>query len=67
MKPIPEYGDLIEIEEFIDMCEDGGFIDYDGWGNYSNGSEMSDISVCPSDITSGNLQEGWTHVVWFNR
>ena len=67
MEPIPEYGDLIEINEFIDMCKRGSFIDYDGVGNYSDGTEMSEIEVSPSDITSGNIIHGWTHVVWFNR
>ena len=67
MDPIPEYGDLIEIDEFVEMCNNGGFIDYDGHGYYSNGTEMSNIYVCPSDITSSGVVPGWTHVVWFNR
>ena len=34
-RPIPEYGDLMTIEEFIKNCEDGIFIDYDGSGYYA--------------------------------
>ncbi len=67
MKPTPEYGDLFTIEEFIKMVNSGSFIDYDGSGNYSNGTEMTDIEVWPSDIAAGNIKKEWSHVVWFNR
>jgi hypothetical protein len=67
MKPIPEYGDLIPLDEFIEMCEHGTFIDYDGFGNYATETEMSTNVVCPSDITAGIINRNWTHVVWFNR
>lgn len=67
LSDIPEYGDLITFEDFKEMCESGGFIDYDGSGNYSTKTQMSNIDVYPSDIKSGRYRTDFTHVVWFNR
>ncbi len=66
-RPIPDYGDLMTLDEFIENCEDGLFIDYDGFGHYATATEMSSIEVCPSDITTGDIRREWTHVCWFNR
>ena len=51
MKPIPEYGDLMTLETFIDDCKTGCLIDYDGHGYYSDGKMMSHFGVVPSQIT----------------
>lgn len=67
MEPIPKYGDLMTLQEFIECCECGGFIDYDGSGNYSTATEMSDKEVVPSDITNGIIDYSYSHVVWFNK
>jgi hypothetical protein len=66
---IPEYGDLMTLEVFINCCNSGGFIDYDGGGKYANSTHMSNISVSPSMITSGYVMKDprLTHVIWFNR
>jgi hypothetical protein len=64
-------GDLFTIKEFIENCEDGGFIDYDGSGNYAkevNGKMMeSNISIFPSDIKNKSIRVDFTHVLWYNR
>jgi hypothetical protein len=67
MELIPEYGDHMTIVSFIDNCKAGGFIDYDGSGNYATDKEMSDISVYPSDIKAGKYRKDFTHIVWFNK
>jgi hypothetical protein len=67
MESIPDYGDHMTMETFVNCCKDGGFINYDGSGNYATATEMSDISVSPSDIMSGVYRKDFTHVVWFNR
>jgi hypothetical protein len=67
MESIPEYGDLISIEEFVDMCKRGSFIDYDGFGNYAMVDGMSTKKVYPSDIIGRKIDYTYTHVVWFNR
>ena len=65
--PIPEYGDLMTIEQFKQMAEDGSLMDCDGHGKYANEKFMSTEYVYPSDVTHGKLLEGWTHIVWFNK
>lgn len=65
MKPIPSYGDLMTLQDWIDCVVLGCFIDYDGHGCYATETEMSDIVVHPSDFP--NIDRKWTHVVWFNR
>jgi hypothetical protein len=67
MEPIPDYGELIPLKDFIVSCQTGMFIDSDGIGNYATATEMSDIEACPSDITNGKIQKQWTHVCWFNK
>lgn len=66
-KELPNYGDLMTLKEFIENCESGGFIDYDGSGKYAFKDEMSDIAVYPSTVTDGNIDRDFTHVVWFNK
>lgn len=52
---IPSYGDLMPINEWIGHVEDGGFIDYDGHGNLSDGTRKSNVIVQPSDITKKKI------------
>jgi hypothetical protein len=60
-------GDLMTIEEFKKYCKSGGFIDYDGSGNYATAIQESNISIYPSDIEEGVYRNDFTHVVWYNR
>lgn len=60
-------GELFSIEEFIDYCESGAFIDYDGTGYYATETLKSYIEICPSDIKRGIYRKDFTHVVWYNR
>lgn len=66
-KDIPKYGDRMPLKEFIECCNVDGFIDYDGSGNYVKDGMMSDISIYPSDIVSGDVRKDFDEVVWFNR
>jgi len=67
MKKLSEFGDLMTLQDFKECCECGGFIDYDGYGYYSDGKMQSDIAIYPSDIMSGKYRKDFSHVVWFNR
>jgi hypothetical protein len=60
-------GDLFTLEEFIEMCENNNLIDYDGFGEYSDGKMITNIRVCPSDITDKNIKREWSHVCWYNK
>jgi hypothetical protein len=67
MEPLPDYGDLMTLGDWLDCVESGGFIDYDGLGRYATDKEMSNIYVVPSDVEKGKVDKSWSHVVWFNR
>jgi hypothetical protein len=67
MTKLDDYGDLMTMEHFKGNVECGGFIDYDGYGYYSDGKKKSNITVYPSDIVSGQYRDDFTHVVWYNR
>ncbi len=63
-----ENGDLFSINTFIDYCKSGGFINYDGFGHYSDGTIVFyELEIYPSDITKGNNVRNFSHVVWYNR
>ncbi len=64
---IPDYGDEMSLEAFIENCSVGNFIDYDGFGYYATEDKMTDIRVYPSDITEGVYRKDFPKVVWFNR
>lgn len=64
-KPLDNYGDLMEIDEFREACKHGCFNDYDGSGRLVKGGRMSDEYLScsewrlwPSDIT---------HVMWYGK
>ena len=67
MNKVDESKDIMTIEEFISCCSSGGFIDYDGSGNYATESQESNITVHPSDIEEGVYRSDFTHVVWYNK
>ena len=64
-----EWSDLMTIDDFIDCCECGGFIDSDGSGYYASDKHESNIQTIPSMITSNMIvrRDGLTHVVWYNK
>lgn len=65
--PKNERGDLIPIKKFIEYCECGCFIDYDGCGYYATKTKDSKIEAMPSEIKHGNINEKFRYVRWFNR
>lgn len=67
MEELSDYGELYSFEIFKAFCKTGGFIDYDGYGKYSDGEKMSNISIFPSDIRHKHHRKDFSHVIWFNR
>lgn len=67
MEKLPNYGEHMTVRKFISYVKSGCFIDYDGYGNYATKSQMSNISVYPSEIERGEVNKNFTHIVWFNR
>lgn len=62
---LPDYGDLIPLDEWVRCCEVDGFIDYDGYGNPVKDGKLMNIIICPSK--RDKIPEGTTHIMWYNR
>ena len=63
-----KYGDLFTIPEFLECCDSGGFIDYDGFGHLATVDKESNIEIIPSKRRKTISQYPWaSHVMWFNR
>mgnify|MGYP000879903244 CR=1 FL=1 len=67
---VPEYADLMTIEEFKEDCDNGLLIDYDGCGNFvSAKTGNTDIPVSPSDTanwTKENMPD-YEYIAWYNK
>lgn len=67
---LPDYGTLYTLQEFIERCIRGCFIDYDGSGYYSDGRiYWRDLPAYPSDMVKGRAKYGTNYrfVIWFNK
>lgn len=66
---MPDYGDYMSIDEFINSCKEHDFIDYDGYGNLCINKRMTKTVINPSDVTNVNFKINKTYdgVIWFNR
>lgn len=64
---IPDYADVMTLQEFIENVNDGGFIDYDGFGHYVLNGKETDITIYPSDIEHGAIRREFDSVAWYNR
>jgi len=66
-EPIPSYGDHMTLDEFVEICKSGGFVDYDGTGYYATATHMTRERAYPSKIRDGVIDRTYTHVMWFNK
>lgn len=64
---IPDYGDIMSLEDFVDNCNEGGFIDYDGSGSYIKDGKESNITILPSDVKHNSIRKDFTEIVWYNK
>lgn len=62
---LTSYGDLMTVQEWLECCESGGFIDYDGHGAPVKDGKRSDMRVWPS--LKHLLPKDATHIEWYNR
>ena len=67
MKPIPSYGHLMTVKEYVKAVKSNCFIDYDGYGYYASKTEMSEEIAIPSETFQNGPKSGFPYVVWFNR
>lgn len=73
-EPVPDYGDLMTVESFVENVGYGMFIDYDGHGDFATESHIWNVVVYPSDVTQNPKQflarcaeHGVTHICWYNK
>jgi len=64
---IPDYGDLMTMQVFINSVKIGAFTDYDGFGNLSTETQMSNRQLSPSQLRTRKIPKWATHIVWFNK
>lgn len=64
---IPDYADVMSLEEFVECVKDGGFIDSDGNGSYVRDGKESDINIYPSDIQYDSVRDDFDSVAWYNK
>lgn len=69
-KEIPDYGDLIPINDWKEDVINEFFTDYDGCGNWVKDGKMTDgwgDNVCSITAIDLAIKDGITHVCWFNK
>ena len=69
-KSIPNYGEIMTIEEFKYAVKSGSFNDDDGHGeaicnNRMHSGLLDNTSIYPSSIDT--IPKDATHIIWFNK
>lgn len=67
LSKISDLGNVMSLNEFIENVNDGGFIDYDGYGNYIMNNQKTDIVIYPSDVRNDSIRYEFDTIIWFNR
>lgn len=67
LQELSDYGDVMSIEHFTECVNEGGFIDYDGFGYYVKDGKESDIEIYPSDVKHNKVRKDFDTIIWFNR
>ena len=67
LNELPNFGDVMSLEEFIECVKDGGFIDYDGYGSYVKDGKETNITILPSDVKYNNIRKEFNTIIWYNR
>ena len=67
LTPLPDYGDTMSLDDFIENVKCGGFIDYDGFGHYIKDGQETNIEIYPSDVKHNAIREEFDSIIWFNR
>ncbi len=62
---LKDYASLMSVEEFLEHCEYGGFIDYDGHGSAVKDGKAAPLCIKPS--LRHLIPKDATHIEWYNR
>jgi hypothetical protein len=67
LEPFEDDDCVMTIKKWMECCDAGGFIDYDGFGELATRKGHSDIAISPSQRKTMKIPKWATHVVWYNR
>lgn len=67
LNEIHNYADVMPLKKFIECVNDGGFMDYDGYGNYVLDGKETNITIYPSDVEHGAIRWEFDSVAWYNK
>lgn len=69
LEPKDSIGDYFPINNFIDMCVDGSFINSDGCGTFCSGEMLTQFRASPSLVilAKGILPKCLDGVMWYNK
>jgi hypothetical protein len=68
LRPMPDYGDLMTMGEFLDYVKSGGITNDDGTAYLACEQGVTGIQVRPRDVLDGiSLGTKFTHIAWFNK
>ena len=66
-KKVGAKDDVMPIQDFIENCKCGGFIDYDGFGQYVRDGVEYNVEIYPSDVKHNSIRKDFDTIVWFNK
>jgi len=69
MEPMDEFHRKcrVPIKTFIEWCKYDAVTSYDGFGEYANKNEVSNLHVSCWGIKNGFVRKDFTHVCWYNK
>ena len=69
MEPMDEFHRKcrVPIKKFIEWCKYDAVTSYDGFGEYANKNEVSNLHVSCWGIKNGFVRKDFTHVCWYNK
>jgi len=64
--PLPDFGDLMTMADFLDHCKNQYLVDYDGTGHPVRDKKMMwSLTIKPSRLKM--IPKDATHIMWFNK
>ncbi len=66
-KPFNGTGELIRLKRWITGVRWGTFEDSNGFGEYAMEDAQTSIRVYPHQVSSGDIDVRFTHIVWYDR
>jgi hypothetical protein len=59
--------DVYTVDEFLSRCDNGSFIDYDGYGHPVKDKFYDETIYVKSSNVLTTIPKDATHIVWYNR